>query len=511
MVLGFVLSNYLGPMLTKVLLFCIAGALMLGASTSATPICKTTDPQVLILGGGMSGVAAARRLYDAGVTDFVILEARDKSGGRFIAEDFFGEKDKIRAAVIRGVDLDNTGKFKTNPLWTLALDCGIHTTVISTSYDFYDASGTIVASSLDPAFINLTNRFYEALTKAKILLEKLSPEDYKDISIRAALNMSGWFPVTQLEKFVDWYNLEYSSLLPPEQVSAFGIFHDHTFADFGPYKLLINDTRGAAYLIQCIGEPFLKSQSVHLNTLVNSVEHGTECVCADVMENGNQASYCGKFAIVTFSAGVFQSGSVLYNPPLPQWKLDAYNSFSYAEKFITYIHFDQVFWDPSTTSVFPRSNYSAEVTFAPGPGYSNFMAMSIFGPNETVIASEYPEDIKRFAYEWLRKVYGANFTANITNIDIPNTFKFQELGVLVALPGTTQGTFYNVTIPLGNLYFAGDICSEYYYRFAHGAYLSGNATANALLDRMSGGGAMSNSNERAYVISFLAVLFCASL
>ena len=137
--------------------------------------------------------------------------------------------------------------------------------------------------------------------------------------------------------------------------------------------------------------------------------------------------------------------------------------------------------------------------------------MSIFGPNKTVIASEYPEDIKRFAYEWLRKVYGANFTANITSIDIPNTFKFQELGVLVALPGTTQGTFYNVTIPLGNLYFAGDICSEYYYRFAHGAYLSGNATANALLDRMSGGGAMSNSNERAYVISFLAVLFCASL
>ena len=461
----------------------------------------------------MSGVAAARRLYDAGVTDFVILEARDKIGGRFMSEDFAGEKVEIGASVIRGVDLDNTGKFKTNPLWDLALNCGIHTAVISASYDFYDASGPIVASSLDPEFTNLTNRFYEALAKAENLIEQLNTEDYKDLSIRAALNMSGWFPVTQLEKIVDWYNLESSYLVPPEQVSAFGVFHDHTFADFGPYKLLINDTRGAVYLVQCIGEPFLKSQSVHLNTLINSVEYGTECVCANVMENGNQARYCGKFAIVTFSTGVFQSGSVLYSPPLPQWKLDAYNSFSYAQKFIMYIQFDKVLWNLSTTVfAFPRSNYSVGVTFVPSHG--NVLAMSIFGPNEAVIASEDPEDIKRFAYEWLRKVYGANFTTNITNIYIPpNIFNFQKLGVLVALPGTTQGTFYNVTIPLGNLYFAGDICSEHFYRFAHGAYLSGNATANALLDRMymSGGGARSYSNEQAYVITFLAALFCASL
>ena len=457
----------------------------------------------------MSGVAAARRLYDAGVTDFVILEARDKIGGRIMSEDFAGEKVELGASFIRGIDLDYTGRFKANPWWDLALECGIHyTAVISDSFGFYDASGTVVASSLDPAFINLTNRFNEALTKAKNLIEQLNPEVYKDISIRAALNMSGWFPVTQLETFVDWYNLEHSYFVPPEQVSAFGIFHDHTFADFGPSKVLINDTRGAVYLVQCLGEPFLKSQSVHLNTLVNSVEYGTECVCANVMENGNQARYCGKFAIVTFSTGVFQSGSVLYSPPLPQWKLDAYNSFSYAQRFIMYIQFDKVFWDLSFA--FPRSNYSVGVTFVPSNG--NVMAMSIFGPNKTVIASEDPEDIKRFAYEWLRKVYGANFTANITNIYIPpNTFKFQELGVPVALPGTTQGIFYNATIPLGNLYFAGDICSEHFHRFAHGAYLSGNATANALLDRMSGGGARSYSNERAHVITFLAVLFCASL
>ena len=32
------------------------------------------DAQVLILGGGMTGVAAANRLTELGITDFIILE-----------------------------------------------------------------------------------------------------------------------------------------------------------------------------------------------------------------------------------------------------------------------------------------------------------------------------------------------------------------------------------------------------------------------------------------------------
>lgn len=34
------------------------------------------DPTVLILGGGVAGVIAARTLYEQGITNFVIVEAR---------------------------------------------------------------------------------------------------------------------------------------------------------------------------------------------------------------------------------------------------------------------------------------------------------------------------------------------------------------------------------------------------------------------------------------------------
>lgn len=38
--------------------------------------------KVLILGGGVTGVLAARTLHNAGIDDYLIIEAREELGGR---------------------------------------------------------------------------------------------------------------------------------------------------------------------------------------------------------------------------------------------------------------------------------------------------------------------------------------------------------------------------------------------------------------------------------------------
>jgi polyamine oxidase len=44
---------------------------------------KVIESEVLILGGGMTGVAAAHSLYhDSNIKDFLIVEARHELGGR---------------------------------------------------------------------------------------------------------------------------------------------------------------------------------------------------------------------------------------------------------------------------------------------------------------------------------------------------------------------------------------------------------------------------------------------
>lgn len=40
------------------------------------------NASVLILGGGVTGVIAARTLHEQGIDDFIIVEARDELGGR---------------------------------------------------------------------------------------------------------------------------------------------------------------------------------------------------------------------------------------------------------------------------------------------------------------------------------------------------------------------------------------------------------------------------------------------
>lgn len=44
--------------------------------------------KIVIIGAGASGIAAASRLLQEGINDFVILEANDRIGGRIHTVDF---------------------------------------------------------------------------------------------------------------------------------------------------------------------------------------------------------------------------------------------------------------------------------------------------------------------------------------------------------------------------------------------------------------------------------------
>ena len=65
---------------------------------------------------GVSGVIAAKTLYDGGITDFIILEASDRIGGRIRAVDFAGVKVEKGANWIQGL---NRSHPESHPLWPL--------------------------------------------------------------------------------------------------------------------------------------------------------------------------------------------------------------------------------------------------------------------------------------------------------------------------------------------------------------------------------------------------------
>ncbi len=81
-------------------------------------------PRVLILGGGVAGVIAARTLHDKGINNFLIVEARDELGGRMQTESFGGKIIEQGPNWIQGTQTDNG---PANPIYTLAKKHNIST------------------------------------------------------------------------------------------------------------------------------------------------------------------------------------------------------------------------------------------------------------------------------------------------------------------------------------------------------------------------------------------------
>ena len=83
------------------------------------------DASVLILGGGMTGVIAARTLHERGHDNFIVVDARDELGGRMqtktIGKNFTVEQGP------NWVQGTQTGNGPANPILTLTKKHGVKT------------------------------------------------------------------------------------------------------------------------------------------------------------------------------------------------------------------------------------------------------------------------------------------------------------------------------------------------------------------------------------------------
>ncbi len=100
-----------------------------GTLASQEPLAlQTPDTQVLILGGGVAGIIAARTLAAQGITDFLIVEARDELGGR-MRSTTFGASDRQLTVELGANWIHGTqeGNGSANPIFELALKHNLNT------------------------------------------------------------------------------------------------------------------------------------------------------------------------------------------------------------------------------------------------------------------------------------------------------------------------------------------------------------------------------------------------
>jgi polyamine oxidase len=148
------------------------------ASQAASTLIPS-NADVIIIGAGISGIAAARLLKAKGY-NVLILEARNRIGGRVWTDNSLGMPLDLGASWIHGIT--------NNPIKQLADQFDIKT--LPTNYEarqIFDRNGTPLRGNADAT---LAERYQAVYERVKSIQEQRLDDDLSDISWQTALTQA---------------------------------------------------------------------------------------------------------------------------------------------------------------------------------------------------------------------------------------------------------------------------------------------------------------------------------
>lgn len=284
---------------------------------------KDNAPRVAIIGAGVAGLAAARRLVAHGA-HVTIFEARDRVGGRTHTDESWGVPLDLGASWIHGAS-------KGNPLAKLVRRLEIPTEETDDeACALFDQEGELDERSR-----------YQLLERVDGMydwIEHLNHQHHQgaaDISVATAmatdLMRRGGAPP-------DMPILDFGmQLLAMDEGVELGKLSLLAYEDDDPYEgpdLLM--TRGYKPLVERLADGL----DIRLNSPVSKVTYGALGVTLHV----NDAPIDFDCALITAPLGVLQAGDIGFEPPLPAWKQESLMRLGAGMLNKLYLRFDQSFW-----------------------------------------------------------------------------------------------------------------------------------------------------------------------
>ena len=286
---------------------------------------------VIVIGAGLAGLAAARQLIRFGFK-VTVLEARKRAGGRVYTKKMEGGNRVSAAADLGGSVLTGT---LGNPLGIMARQLGHPLHKVRDKCPLYSLDGRPVDPDMDMKVETAFNRLLDKASKLRQLMGEVSV----DVSLGAALEtfrqVYGDAVNAEEINLFNWHlaNLEYAnaglisklSLAFWDQDDPYDMGGDHCFMPGGNGRL-----------VQALAEnvPILYEKTVH------TIRYGSDGVQVIA---GSQV-FEGEMALCTVPLGVLKSGSIKFMPELPQRKLDGIKRLGFGLLNKVAMLFPHVFW-----------------------------------------------------------------------------------------------------------------------------------------------------------------------
>ncbi|KAL2634584.1 hypothetical protein R1flu_006063 [Riccia fluitans] len=457
-------------------LVCVQLFLLLLLSVDTLGIsAEDSNVDVIIIGAGMSGITAGKTLTANGITNFIILEATDKVGGRIRNSDFAGYEVELGANWVEGVNGE-----QLNPVWTLAQQVKLRTSLSdfsNLSSNVYTASGPLPPQTDADAITTAQNEYVINLSV------NLTANGDDDISVLTAQRSYGSVPSTPVEMVLDYFLYDGEYAEPPRVSSLKNTQPGPTFKNFGEDLYFAADPRGFATIIKPVAS-YLQSKDgkyvdprLKLEKVVNKIVYTKEGVTVST-EDGS--TYTAKAAILTVSLGVLQSKLIDFQPDLPFWKLEAIFEFDMAIYTKIFLKFPYKFWRTGPGTEFflyaddSRGYYPIWQHLERELPESNIIFVTVTDDESRKIEQQSNNETLAEIMEVLKSMFGPDIP-EAEEILIPRWWSDRLYkGSFSNWPiGVTHHEFAQLQAPIDRLYFAGEHTSALYNGYIHGAYFSG--------------------------------------
>jgi monoamine oxidase len=434
------------------------GLLSAAAALAVTPALGTRawaalprEADIVVIGAGAAGVAAARRIQAAN-RRVIVVEAAGRIGGRCLTD-----------TATYGVPFDRGARWlhspDTNPMMRFARSAGLEVSPAPL--------GQKIRIGRRYARAGETEEFLAALVRASRAIDDAS-HGRADMSCAAALpkDLGDWAGTAEFVLGASFTGKDLKDVSVMDKARA----QDRTAA--------IACRQGLGTLIARLGEQL----PLALSTPASHVTWNGR----DVTVETPAGRVAARAAIITVSSNVLAAGNIRFTPDMPRRQLDAAAKLSLGSYDRIAL---QLPGNPLGLAhddvLIEQSNSTKTALMLANQAGSPLCTIDVAGSFGRDLAAQGEPAMTAFALEWLTKLFGSEITSGIKKASATNwnAAPFVLGAMSSAAPGW-QPSRRILTEPVGCLFLAGEATHETLWGTVDGAWESGERAADAALRKV---------------------------
>jgi monoamine oxidase len=415
----------------------------------------STEPDVIIIGAGSSGLSAAKVLDRSGLT-YLVIEGSHRIGGRAYSEE-------IAPDVWFDLGCSYLHQGDINPFVGIAEELGMK--IGKEKGDIFTDEKLKISRNGVP------------LNQAE-LKSYFSYWNQCYMTIKAAAARGEDLPIVELVDLENEYAMSYMNSMAAiyaqdiDQISSIDVA---TF-DEGPDIPVRN---GYGNLVAAWGADI----PVSLNTRVERIERSNKRVSVKTAKGTIHA----RAALLTVSSGMLASGEIEFSPALPEWKIEAVLGLPTGTLNKICVHFDE--------DVFGSDGRGYHVNCHDDAGAAGFEA-SVMGQNTAIVfvggrhaiwlEKQGQQANHEFAVGQVAEVFGSGISKHATRSIATawSTDPWTRGSYSCALPGHGHQRAELARPVEDRLFFAGEATTVGDHACCHGAFRSGIRAAKEIINTL---------------------------